>query len=177
MKLLFDFFPILIFFIAYKFLGIYTATALFIVASALQIGYYWLRHRRVEKTHIITFIVGVIFGGATLGFHNDLFIKWKPTVIYWLLALVFLATQWFSKKSLLQNMMESNINLPETVWSKLNLSWVLFFISLGSINLYVVYHYSTDAWVNFKLFGLLGLTLAFTIIQGVLLSKHLKSDE
>lgn len=177
MKLLFDFFPILIFFIAFKFGGIYVATGSFLIAACIQMAIYWLMHRRFEKMHVITFILGMILGGATLLLHDIMFIKWKPTAIYWGFALVFFFTQIFSKKTLIQTMMESNISLPQMVWKKLNMAWGIFFLLMGFANLYVVYNFDTNTWVNFKLFGLLGLTLAFVIIQAVYLSRHIRTEE
>lgn len=177
MKLLFDFFPIVIFFIAFKFGGIYWATAVFLAATCVQMAIYWYLHRRFEKMHVITFILGMLLGGATLISHNDMFIKWKPTAIYWGFAVVVFFTHFFNKKTLIQSMMESNIALPDPIWKKLNLSWGVFFILMGLANLYVVYHFSTDIWVDFKLFGLLGLTLLFVIIQGIYLSRHIRAEE
>lgn len=127
MKLLFDFFPILVFFITFKFYGIYVATATFLVASTLQIGFFWLQNRRFEKTHVITFVLGLIFGGATLLLHNELFIKWKPTVIYWTLGLGLLLNHWFGSKPWLQSMIENNIRLPDVIWYRLNIMWAIFF--------------------------------------------------
>jgi len=177
MKLLFDFFPIFIFFIAFKFAGIYIATAAFLIASTLQMAIYWFMHRRFEKMHIITFFLGLILGGATLLLHDVMFIKWKPTAIYWGFALVFFFTQFFNKKTLIQTMMESNISLPAEIWKKLNVGWGLFFIAMGFLNIYVIYNFSTNAWVNFKLFGLLGLTLIFVILQAIYLSQHIRNEE
>jgi len=176
MKLIFDFFPILIFFIAFKVAGIYVATGSFIAATCIQMSVYWYLHRRFEQMHIITFMLGVLLGGATLLLHDEMFIKWKPTAIYWAFAIVFFITQFYGSKTLIQRMMENNVSLPNLVWKKLNISWGLFFGIMGFLNLYVVYHFSTNAWVNFKLFGMLGLTLAFVIIQALYLSKHIKPD-
>lgn len=173
MKLIFDFFPIFIFFIAFKFSGIYVATAIFIGATCIQMAVYWYLHHRFEHIHVITFILGVLLGGATLLLHNMMFIKWKPTAIYWTFSLAFFVTQVFGKKKLIERMMENNITLPDPVWGKLNLSWGGFFLLMGILNLYVIYHFDTNTWVNFKLFGLLGLTLLFVIIQTLFLSRHL----
>jgi intracellular septation protein len=174
MKLLFDFFPIVVFFLLYKLAGIYVATAAFIVAASIQMGYYWLRHHRIEKLPLITFILGLVMGGATLLFHNELFIKWKPTAIYWVLALFFGGSQWFAKKTLLQSMIGNKIDLPRMIWLRLNMSWAVFFTLMGIVNLYVAYHYDTNTWVDFKLFGMLGLTLVFVIIQGFCLNRHMR---
>jgi len=177
MKLLFDFFPIILFFIAFKLYGIYTATAVAIVASFAQVGWYWLKHKRFENTHLITLVIIVVFGGATLLLEDELFIKWKPSVLNWVFGVAFLASHFIGKKTIVERMMGGNINLPTGVWSKLNASWVVFFIALGFINLYVVYNFDTDTWVNFKLFGMMGLTLLFVIAQAAYMSRHMETSK
>ena len=174
MKFLFDFFPILLFFIAYKMYGIYAATIVAIAASFAQVGLFWFKHRRFETTHLITLGIIVIFGGATLLLQDEMFIKWKPTVLNWLLGLGFLGSQFIGKQTIAQRMMGKNIILSASGWSHLNLSWSAFFIAMGFLNLYVVYNFDTDTWVNFKLFGILGLTFAFVIAQAFYLSRHAK---
>ncbi len=176
MKFLFDFFPILLFFIAYKTHGIYAATIVAIVASLLQVGYAWLKHRKVETMHWITLALIVVFGGATLLLQDELFIKWKPTVLNWLFGLAFLISQYVGQKNIIQRMMGASITLPNEIWTRLNFSWVLFFVTVGFINLYVVYNFDTDTWVNFKLFGMLGLTILFVLLQGLYLTRFLKTD-
>jgi len=175
MKLLFDFFPILLFFISFKLFGIYIATATTMAASIAQVGFYWLKHRRFETLHMITLIVVVLFGGSTLLLHNDLFIKWKPTAIYWVFALAFLGSQFLGKKTLIQRMLDAQMTLPSNVWQRLNYSWVIFFTLMGIANVYVLYHFSTNAWVNFKLFGTLGLTVVFLIFQAIYMSKYMQN--
>jgi len=177
MKFLFDFFPILLFFIAYKTHGIYAATVVAIVASFIQVGYAWLKHRKVETMHWITLALIVVFGGATLLLQDELFIKWKPTVLNWLFGLAFLVSQYVGQKNIIQRMMGTSITLPRKIWTRLNFSWVIFFISVGFINLYVIYNFDTDTWVNFKLFGMLGLTLIFILLQGIYLTRFLKTDD
>ena len=177
MKLLFDFFPIMLFFLAYKFFGIYIATAAAILASIGQVSGFWLKNRRLEKMHVITLVLIVVLGGATLLLHNEMYIKWKPTAINWVFALVFLLSQWFAKKPLIQSMMETNINLPALIWKRLNLCWVVFFIAVGAANIYVAYHFDTNTWVNFKLFGVLGLTVLFVIIQAIYLTRHITPQQ
>lgn len=172
MKLLFDFFPIVLFFIAYKLYGIYAATVVAIIASFLQVGLFWFKHRRFETTHLLTLGLIVIFGGATLLLQDEMFIKWKPSVLNWLLGLVFLGSHFVGKQTLTQRMLGGNISLPTHGWARLNLSWSAFFILLGFINLYVVYNFDTDTWVNFKLFGMLGLTFLFIVLQAIYLSRH-----
>lgn len=172
MKILFDFFPILLFFIAFKFYGIYYATGIAMAASLLQVGLYWIKHRRFELMHIVTLICVLLLGGATLLLHNELFIKWKPTAIYWIFSLIFLITQFIGNKTLIQRLMEEKIELSSTIWSRLNMGWAIFFILMGFANLYVAYHYDTNIWVNFKLFGSIGLTLLFVIAQSFYIAKH-----
>ncbi|HUL11588.1 MAG TPA: septation protein A [Methylococcaceae bacterium] len=173
MKLLFDFFPILLFFIAYKFYDIYAATAVAIAASFLQVGVSWYKTRKIEPMHLITLAIIVIFGGATLYLQDELFIKWKPTVINWLFGSAFLASQLFGERTFIERMMGANLTLPRPVWRRLNLSWALFFMLLGGVNLFVLYTFDTDTWVNFKLFGMLGLTFVFVLLQSVYLSRHI----
>lgn len=173
MKLLFDFFPILLFFAAYKFFDIYVATGVAIAASFVQVGYSWFKTRKVEAMHLVTLAIIVVFGGLTLYLRDEQFIKWKPTVINWLFGLVFLASQWLGEKTMIERMMGENLELPPPVWRRLNLSWTAFFFLLGAINLFVMYSFDTDTWVNFKLFGMLGLTVAFVLLQSVYLSRHL----
>ena len=177
MQILFDFFPIVLFFVAYKFYGIYAATVVAIAATVLQVGFTWLKHRKIEKIHIVTLVLISVMGGATLYLQDELFIKWKPTVVNWLFGLAFLGSQLFGNRTILERMMKQNLTLPQTVWRRLNLSWALFFITLGGINLYVVYQFDTETWVNFKLFGMLGLTVTFVVAQALYLSKHMPEPE
>ncbi|HEV2524294.1 MAG TPA: septation protein A [Gammaproteobacteria bacterium] len=174
MKFLFDFFPIALFFIAYKMGDIYLATITAIVASVVQV--LWSRYKtgRFEKLPLITLGTIVVLGGATLFFRNELFIKWKPTALYWVLALALVISQFIGNKPLMQRLLEQNVALPTKIWHQLNLSWALFFAAMGIANLYVVYHFDTDTWVNFKLFGTLGLTLVFIVLQGFYMAKHFK---
>ena len=153
MKLLFDFFPILLFFACYKVFGIYTATAVAMVAAVLQVLLYRIKHQRYERMHLISMVLIVGLGGATLFFQNPWFIKWKPTGIYWFSAVLFLGSMFIGKKPLIQKMMEGNIELPTKIWARLNLAWCFFFLLMGTVNLYVAYRFDTDVWVNFKLFG------------------------
>lgn len=177
MKFLFDFFPILLFFIAYKVADIYWATGVAIASSLVQVGYMWLRHRRVEKMHWITLALIAVFGGLTLFLQDETFIKWKPTVLNWLFAVVFLGSQFIGKKNIAERMLGGNVTLEAHQWQHVNLSWVVFFILLGAANLYVMYNFDTDTWVNFKLFGMMGLTIAFVLLQAVLLTRYMKPEE
>lgn len=174
MKLLFDFFPIALFFAAYKIGGIYLATVTAIVSSIAQV--LWSRYKtgKFEKLPLITLGTILILGGATLFFRNELFIKWKPTALYWALAIALLMSQFIGKKPLMQRLLEQNITLPLKIWHQLNLSWALFFSAMGIVNLYVVYHFDTNTWVNFKLFGTLGLTVLFIVLQGFYMAKYFK---
>ncbi len=172
MKLLFDFFPILLFFICYKFFGIYAATAVAMIASLVQVIFHRVKHLRYEKMHLISMSLIMVLGGATLFFHNPWFIKWKPTGIYWLSALVFLGSSFIGKKTVIQKMMEGNVSLPPVIWGRLNAAWALFFVVMGALNIYVAYNYDTDVWVNFKLYGGAGFTLLFVFFQAIYLTKH-----
>ncbi|MGD9788876.1 MAG: septation protein A [Sulfuricellaceae bacterium] len=176
MKFLFDLFPIILFFIAFKFSGIYVATAVAIAATFAQIGWVWTKHRKVEPTLWISLAIIVVFGGATLLFHNETFIKWKPTVLYWLFAIILLVSQTLFRKNLIQALMAPQLSLPPHVWFNLNLSWIGFFAVMGGANLYVAANFSTDSWVNFKLFGTLGLMVVFVVLQGLALSKYLDKE-
>lgn len=181
MKFLFDFFPVLLFFITFKLhedpqQGILVATAVIIAATIVQVGITWARNRQVERMHVITLVLVVIFGGATLLLEDEIFIKWKPTVVNWLFAIAFLASEYIGGKNIVRRMMEESVQLPDPVWRRLNFSWVGFFCVMGVINLYVVYNFDTDTWVNFKLFGLLGLTVLFVIAQGFYLARHMHDE-
>ncbi len=177
MKLLYDYFPIICFFIAYKLYGIYVATAVTIGASILQVAFFWLKNRRFETIHLITLAFVVVLGGATLIFHKAIFIKWKPSIIYWIFSIVLIGSHFFTTKPLLHRLLSSKISLPLKIWARLNITWAIFFLLLGFLNLYVVYNYSTSSWVNFKLFGTLGLTLVFIIAQTLYMARHMDSDD
>ncbi len=174
MKFLFDMFPVILFFVAFKFWGIYIATAVAIGATLLQIGWLALRKRKVEPMLWVSLGVIVVFGGATLLLQNETFIKWKPTVLYWLFAGALGIASLAFKKNLIRAMMEKQVTLPDPVWKNLLLSWIGFFAVMGVLNIYVAYNFSTDAWVNFKLFGGMGLMLLFVLGQAVMLSKHIQ---
>ncbi len=174
MKFLFEMFPIILFFAAYKFKGIYVATSVAIAASILQITYTWFKNRKVEKPMIISLVVIIVFGGATLLVHNELFIKWKPTVLYWIFAVILIVGRYGFNKNFIQAMLQKQIDVPLHVWERLNNSWAVFFAVVGALNLYVAYHFSTNIWVNFKLFGILGCMILFVIIQSIMLAPHIK---
>ncbi len=201
MKLLFDLFPVILFFVAYQLGGahpdaaqallaalgvhlhagarpaVFLATLVAIFATILQVSWVWLRHRKVDTMLWVSLGLIVVFGGATLFLQDEAFIKWKPTVLYWLFALALGLAPVLFERNLIRLMMEKQVSLPEPVWQRLNQAWAGFFLFLGVANLYFAYWHSTDAWVNFKLFGTLGLMLAFIIAQTLYLSRHLKESE
>ena len=176
MQVFYDLFPLFFFFIAYKFMGIYVATAVAIAASIIQVAYTRIRHKNYQIIQVVTCVMIVIFGGMTLALHNPMFIKWKPTMINWILAIVFIGSQYIGKKSVIERLLHDKITAPANVWRNLNTMWVSFFVFVGALNLAVAYSVDTDTWVNFKVFGMLGLTLVFGIIQAMYLAKHMKAS-
>jgi intracellular septation protein len=215
MKLLTDFFPVLLFFVAYKLGDIYLATAVAIGASVVQVSWLWLRQRRVETMHLVTLGLLVVFGGLTIVLQDRTFIMWKPSIVNWLFAAAFLTSQFAGERTLVERMMAHAVDVPLATWRRLNLLWVAFFTLSGLANLYVANGFfvaenalvaaagghSVDithcdqslpgqllslcqaaaareaAWVNFKLFGMMGLTIAFVIAQGFYLAKHIRDSE
>jgi intracellular septation protein len=177
MKFLFDIFPVLLFFLAFKIWGIYIATAVAIAATFVQVGWSWARHRKVDNMLWTSLAIIVVFGGATLWLQDETFIKWKPTVLYWLFGIILLGSDLLFRKNLIRAMMEKQITLPGPVWQKLNLSWVMFFALMGGANLYVAFNFPTDVWVNFKLFGGIGLMIVFVVAQGLMLSRYIEPEE
>lgn len=178
MKLFLDFLPILLFFVAYKVYDIYTATAVIIVATVIQVGWLWFKHHRVENMHLITLVLVLILGGLTLFLQDENFIKWKPTVVNWAFAIAFLGSQFIGQKNLLQRMLEKQVTVSsQQVWTNLNTAWVVFFIVIGIVNLFVAFNFDTNTWVNFKLFGMLGLTIVFVIGQGFYLTRYIVIDD
>lgn len=173
MKLLFDLFPVILFFVAFKFWGIYIATSVAIAATITQIIWTKCRHGKVDVMLWVSFAIIAVFGGATLLLHDETFIKWKPTVLYWLFSATLLLSNLLFKKNLMRSLLQEKMALPVHIWDRVNLSWSLLFLALGFINLYVAFNYSTDAWVNFKLFGITGLMFLFILAQGTWLSKYL----
>lgn len=200
MKFLFDLMPVLLFFGAYKLAGkneqtafelasgwlgqgiqaaqapILIATCVAMAASFGQIAWVWSRHRKVETTLWISFAVIVLFGGATLLFHDPTFFKWKPTVLYWLFGGTLAVAALAFDRNLIRTMLESQIRLPDPVWTRLNIAWAGFFLLMGCLNLVFAYGFSEEAWVNFKLFGGMGLMLVFVLLQGLYLSRHLEEE-
>jgi intracellular septation protein len=201
MKLLFDLFPVILFFIAYQVgesnpeqaqsllaslgiglheatkPGVFLATLVAIIATVVQIGWAWLRHRQVDTMLWVSFALITVFGGATLFLQDENFIKWKPTVLYWLFAMALGLGPVLFERNFIRLIMEKQVSLPDPVWTRLNLGWAGFFTFLGALNLTVAFSFSTDAWVNFKMFGTLGLMLIFILLQSIYLSRHLKESE
>jgi intracellular septation protein len=208
MKFLFDLFPVILFFLAYKlgngnpeaaqalashYLGglvaggavdakqapIMVATAVAIVATAFQIGYLLLRGRKVDSMLWLSLGVIVVMGGATIYFHDETFILWKPTILYWAFAVALFVAQVGFGNNLMRKVMEVQIKLPDPVWSRVGYAWMVFFAAMGLLNLlvaFVVFKGNTDAWVSFKLFGFTGIFFAFVVVQTLLLAKHIQED-
>ncbi len=179
MKLLFDTFPVILFFIAYYGSGqdIYLATGVTIVATLAQVAWAKWKHGKVDKMLLFSLALIVVFGGATLLLRDAIFIKWKPTVLYWGFAMALIVSYSLFRKNLIRTLMEKQITLPGPVWTRLNFSWAAFFALMGVLNLYVAFNYAEKTWVNFKLFGATGLMLVFVLGQGFFLSKHLPAEE
>jgi intracellular septation protein len=173
MKVFFDLFPVILFFIGFKLYDIFIATAVAIVATIAMIIYSKLRHGKVEKMLMINGAVISVLGGVTLLLHDKTYIMWKPTVLYWLLASALLISDLFFKKNLIQQMMGKMLNPPAHVWQKLNWLWIVFLIGLGFVNIYVFKHYSENTWVNFKLFGVTSMMFIFMIAQTLVLKNYL----
>lgn len=177
MKILFDIFPVILFFVVFKLFGVYPATAAAIIATMGQVAWAKYRHGKVDTTLWVSLIIIVVFGGATLLLHNENFIKWKPTILYWFFATAILFSRAFLDKNLMRLLLHTKMDLPDTVWHYLNLAWSAFFTMLGFLNLYVAFNFSMDIWVDFKLFGTVGLMLVFVLLQALVLSKYLKEEQ
>ena len=206
MKFLFDLFPVILFFGIFKWgeghadaaqalvseylsgfvsggvvtatqAPIILATAMAIVATLLQIAYLLTRRKKVDAMLWVSLVIITVFGGATIYFHNETFIKWKPTVLYWCFAAALLVSQLGMGKNLIRVMMEKQMALPEAIWAKVGLAWGAFFVFMGLLNLYVAFNFATNTWVNFKLFGGMGLMFAFVIGQSLYLSKYIKDPK
>jgi len=184
MKALFDFFPLLLFFAAFKLFDIYAATAIAIVATFLQVGFIWFKYRRFEPTHIITLVVISFFGGLTLIFHNDTFIMWKPSVVNWAFSIIVIGSV-IVKRPVMKMLMGKQLTLPDPVWTRLSIAWGLFFLLMGLLNMYVAFYYQPEAseelrretWVNFKVFWMLGLTLLFSVLQMLFIAKYIDPED
>ncbi len=174
MSQLFELIPLLGFFIAYKAVDIYLAVIVLMALMALGLVILKVQKKTITNMQWISFVLVLIFGGITLAFRNEMFIKWKPTVLNWGFGLAFLVSH-FMKKTFTERLLSAaKIEAPVAVWKKLNLSWIIFFALSGALNIIVAYQFSTDVWVNFKLFGLFGLTFLFAIGQALYLKNHLK---
>jgi len=173
MKMLSDLFPVILFVVIYQMYDIYIATQVLMAAVVLQIAYLKLSGRPVEKMHWITLALVLAFGGLTLGLRDPLFIMWKPTVINWLFAAALLLSEMFMQRGLLRRMLDAVAVFPAQVVARLTWAWALFMFVLGVLNLYVAYNFSEATWVNFKLFGLMGLTLVFALGQGFYLARYM----
>ncbi|MFG6462698.1 septation protein A [Roseateles sp. DXS20W] len=206
MKLLLDFLPLILFFVAFKgaegnpdaaaafatqhfgFLvqggvvgpteaPVLLATVVVMLATLAQAAILKVRGQKIDLMLWISLALVVVLGGATIWFHNETFIKWKPTGLYWAMALTLWISLAMFRKNLIQAMLGAQLTLPDTIWGKLNRAWVLFFAAMGVVNLYVAYNFSTSAWANFKVFGVTGLILVFTVAQSLYLGKHLPPEE
>jgi len=181
MQLLFDFFPVIAFFVTYKLADIYVATVVIIVAVLAQSAIQWIRHRKLSSMALISGALVLVFGGLTLWIQDEMFIKWKVTVVNWLFAGGFLISHHVGAQPVIQRMLSGSLQfergqLERGQWLKLSWMWIGFFLLLGAINLYVVYQFNTDVWVAFKLYGVLGLTLAFALLQGMWLAARMPAE-
>ena len=203
MKFLFDFFPVLLFFAAYKGyallpapvvdavngvlpLGLrageaqdamFFATLVAILAAFVQVGVHWLRTHRLETMHLVSLGLIAVFGGLTLFLHDPVFFKWKPTLLNWLFGVVIIGSQFVGQRTIMERLMSHAITVPAAAWRNVNMAWGLFFLAMGALNLHVAYGYSEETWVNFKLFGLTGLTFAFVILQSFYLARFMPDED
>jgi len=181
MQMLYEILPVLLFFLAFKFYGIYIATMVGIYATALQVFLTRLVIKKWDRKQLITLGVFLVFGGMTLYFHNPIFVKWKPTIVFWIFALAIVITQAFTQKPLMQRMMEgalqSEAAIPTAVWRNVNLLWAAFFLLMGGLNLYIAYHFSDDAWVNFKFYGITLSLFIVSILQAAYLMRYMSDKE
>jgi intracellular septation protein len=177
MKILFDLLPIALFFVAYKLGDVYVATAVAVIATVAQVGWLLLRRRRVEPMLWVSLAIVVIFGGATLLLHDDTFIKWKPTVLYWAFALALGLAEPLFGRNPMRSLMGAQLTLPDPVWRVLNRAWAGFFALLGGLNLVIAFQFPLDTWVQFKVFGTTILMIIFVIAQGIWLSRVMPADD
>jgi intracellular septation protein len=177
MKFVFDLFPVIVFFAAFKLFDIYIATAVAIAATFLQIGWLKLKGRKVETMMWVSLAIIVVFGGATLALHDETFIKWKPTVLYWLFGAVIAAADLLFRRNIIRAMLGGQVRMPDAAWARLNWSWAAFFAFMGAANLYVAFNFSTDTWVNFKLFGGMGLMLVFVLLQALFFARYIEEKK
>ena len=177
MHALFEYLPLVVFFIVYKTMDLYWATGALIILSALQILYHFVQKKPIPKRHWIFFGLILVFGGLTIFFHDDTFLKWKVTVINCLFAVALLFSRYVLNKNIIKQFLQESMELPKSIWDKLNLSWAMFFLFCGFLNWYVAFHFEQATWVNFKVFGLTGLTLVFAIGCIAALYKYLPQEK
>ena len=176
MKVFLDFFPILLFFAAYKFYGIYVGTGVLMAATVVQMAAIYSIDRKLQTLHKVTLALVLVFGTLTLALHDDRFIKWKPTVLYAAMAIALAVALWMLRKNFLKMLLGSQLTLPDAVWHRLNIAWIGYSLFMAVINGYVAAYYSTDDWVNFKLWGY-AFPLVFILAQGVYISRHLPRED
>ena len=176
MKQILDFIPLIIFFALYKMYDIYTATGALIVATAVQLILTYVLYKKVEKMQLITFIMVTVFGGMTIFLHDDNFIKWKVTIVYAVFAAGLIIAQILGRP-IIKGMLGKEVTLPDDKWNKINYAWILFFTACSIANLYVAFEMPLDVWVNFKVFGLLGLTFLYTLFTGMYVYKHMPKEK
>lgn len=178
MAFLYDFFPVLLFFAVYYLGDFFAATAVLIVATSGQVAWSWIRHRKVKTMHLVTAGLVLVFGGFTLWLQDEAFLKWKVSIVNWLFAAAFLVSGWIGeRRTIVERMLGEELKLPTPVWSRLNLGWVAFFTFLGFVNWFIIENFDTEVWVNFKLFGIFGLTLVFALLQGIYLARHMPDEK
>ena len=178
MQFFFDLLPIFLFFLTYQvYNNLILATTVAIVTTSFQVIWFRWKHGKFGKVNVISFFSILVLGSATILLKNELFIKWKPTVVYWILGALLLSSHFFGKTPIIKRVAEHTFELPNHTWKQLNISWCIFFTTMGFLNLYVIYHYDTKTWVNFKMFGTLGLTLTFIIIQLCFIAKVIRMNK
>jgi intracellular septation protein len=176
MKLLLDFLPILLFFGAFKLADIYVATGVLMAATVVQMAVIYAMERRLQTMQKATLVLILVFGSLTLLLHDERFIKWKPTVLYGAMALALAVAFWMFRKNVLQSMLGKQLQLPERIWRHLNMAWIAYCFFMAAINAYVALYFSTEAWIDFKLWGYV-FPLVFLVAQGLYISPHLKSGD
>lgn len=181
MQLLYEILPVFLFFLAFKFYDIYVATVVGIVATMLQVIATRVVTGTWDRKQVITMAIFILFGGMTLYFHDPIFVKWKPTIVFWVFAIAIVFTQIFTKKPMMQRMMEGAMQqsgtVPSQIWRRINIMWAIFFAVMGTVNLYIAYSFSNDAWVNFKFYGITSALLLVSIIQALYLVRFMTEKE
>jgi intracellular septation protein len=174
MKLFFDFFPLILFFVAFELYDVYVATAVAIAATFAQIGWLKLRRRKVDTMLWVSLVIIVVFGGLTLALRDETFIKWKPTVLYWIFAAVLAVSALGFGRNLMRSMLGAQVQMPDFAWRRLNWSWVGFFVFMGAANLWAAFSFPLAVWVKVKVFGGMGMLLLFVLLQAVVLSRYIE---